>query len=141
MMSAGVAVRQDHESEKEICILFDVTLKTAPQRHSWDVCYMVGVCVGDAYPGRQDPDGVWETNAPVTLEKAGPGSEISVTVEARSHLCLKACMQVCQVMLMPAGHAGSWPLRYTIADFSIATREGGSPALMSGSADSRYDGD
>ena len=58
MMSAGMAVRQNHEPEKEICILFDVTLKTAPQQHSRDVYCTVCICVKDQYPGGQDPGGV-----------------------------------------------------------------------------------
>ena len=86
VVSAGVAVRQDHTPEQDISILFDVTLKSAPQpwpRHPREVCYSVGVCVGVGYPGGSDPEDVWELDAPVTLEKAAPGSEVTVTVQAR----------------------------------------------------------
>ena len=95
MLRAGVTVRQDHKAKGDIAILFDVTLKTAPQgcrRHGRDICYMVGVYVEGGYAGGTDPEGVWELDAPkVMLKKAAAGSEISVTVQARSQLCLKAC--------------------------------------------------
>ena len=86
VMGAGVAVRQDHTAEQDISILFDVTLKSAPQpwpRHLRDICYSVGVCVGGSYPGGSDPEDVWELDAPVTLKKAAPGSEVTVIVQAR----------------------------------------------------------
>ena len=94
MLRAGVTVRQDHKANGDIAILFDVTLKTAPQgcrRHGRDICYMVGVYVEGGYAGGTDPEGVWELDAPVMLKKAAAGSEISVTVQARSQMCLKAC--------------------------------------------------
>ena len=86
MVRAGVAVRQEHTADDDISILFDVTLKTAPQpwpRHLRDICYSVGVCVGGGYPGGSDPEDVWELYAPVTLANAAPGSEATVTVQAR----------------------------------------------------------
>ena len=118
MLCAGVTVRQDHKANGDIAILFDVTLKTAPQgwrRHGRDICYMVGVYVEGGYAGGTDPEGVWELDAPVMLKKATAGSEILVTVQARSHLCLKACTQACQVMPMPANHADLQALCYTVA--------------------------